>query len=93
MSWTDPRVDLFGLAEGGSIWHKFYTGWDWQPVNSVEHLSKKAVSSSCPAVSSWGEGRLDLVFLSGGDESGDTVSHICEFLHTTGVCPALPIGN
>ncbi|CAN8096041.1 unnamed protein product [Discula destructiva] len=72
VSWTNPRVDLFGLADRGSVWHKFYTGWDWQPFDGFEYLHERSVSSSCPAVSSWGEGRLDVVYLA---SDKDTVTH------------------
>ncbi|KAK8091406.1 uncharacterized protein PG998_015221 [Apiospora kogelbergensis] len=70
ISWSDPRVDLFGVAEDSSIWHKFYTGHDWQPAEAFEYLP--AHSKGCPSVTSWGEGRLDLVYVNG---SGGRVMH------------------
>ncbi|KAK8091293.1 hypothetical protein PG994_000798 [Apiospora phragmitis] len=42
VSWSDPRVDLFGVAADASIWHKFYTGHDWQPVSKFEYLPSHA---------------------------------------------------
>ena len=66
-SWGDPRVDLFGTAPDKSIWHKFYTGYDWQPLEKFERLPSE--STSCPAVSSWGYGRLDLVWVNDADAS------------------------
>ncbi|KAI1194441.1 hypothetical protein F5X97DRAFT_346698 [Nemania serpens] len=66
VSWGDPRVDLFGVAPDYSIWHKFYTGYDWQP-EKFERIPSE--TSSCPSVSSWDYGRLDLVWVNrtGGD--------------------------
>ncbi|KAI1366826.1 hypothetical protein F5Y08DRAFT_112975 [Xylaria arbuscula] len=66
-SWGDPRVDLFGWADDRSIWHKFYTGYDWQPFEKFERIPSEA--TSCPAVSSWGYGRLDLVWVNHADET------------------------
>ncbi|KAI1747730.1 hypothetical protein F4782DRAFT_520191 [Xylaria castorea] len=60
VSWGDPRVDLFGWAPDQSIWHKFYTGYDWQP-DQFERIPSE--SASCPSVSSWDYGRLDLVWV------------------------------
>ncbi|KAK8127226.1 hypothetical protein PG984_008334 [Apiospora sp. TS-2023a] len=70
LSWSDPRVDLFGVAEDASIWHKFYTGYDWQPAGKFEYLP--AQSKGCPSVTSWGEGRLDIVYV---NASGGHVMH------------------
>ncbi|KAI1347191.1 hypothetical protein F5Y01DRAFT_296033 [Xylaria sp. FL0043] len=64
VSWGDPRVDLFGLAPDKSIWHKFYTGYDWQP-EQFERVPSETID--CPSVSSWGYGRLDLVWTSQSD--------------------------
>ncbi|KAI0503382.1 hypothetical protein F5B22DRAFT_550979 [Xylaria bambusicola] len=66
VSWGDPRVDIFGWADDKSIWHKFYTGYDWQP-EKFERIPSE--STSCPAVSSWAYGRLDLVWVSHADET------------------------
>ncbi|KAJ8120212.1 hypothetical protein ONZ43_g3024 [Nemania bipapillata] len=60
VSWGDPRVDLFGTAPDTSIWHKFYTGHDWQP-EKFERVPSHA--GTCPSISSWGDGRLDLVWV------------------------------
>lgn len=65
MSWSDPRVDLFGVAEDASIWHKFYTGYDWQPAEKFEYLPAQA--KGCPSVTSWGEGRLDIVYVNASE--------------------------
>ncbi|KAK8869065.1 sialidase [Apiospora arundinis] len=70
VSWSDPRVDLFGVAEDSSIWHKFYTGYDWQPAEKFEYLPSQA--KGCPSVTSWGEGRLDIVYV---NSSGGNVMH------------------
>lgn len=70
VSWSDPRVDLFGVAEDSSIWHKFYTGHDWQPADKFEYLPSQA--KGCPSVTSWGEGRLDIVYV---NASGGNVMH------------------
>ncbi|GAP88282.2 putative carbohydrate-binding protein [Rosellinia necatrix] len=59
-SWGDPRVDLVGAAPDNSIWHKFYTGYDWQP-ELFERIPSEV--AGCPSVSSWGYGRLDLVWI------------------------------
>ncbi|KAI1291412.1 hypothetical protein F5Y03DRAFT_33320 [Xylaria venustula] len=64
VSWGDPRVDLFGLAPDKSIWHKFYTGYDWQP-EKFERVPSE--SASDPSVSSWGYGRLNLVWVNASD--------------------------
>ncbi|KAI3317697.1 hypothetical protein HD806DRAFT_514023 [Xylariaceae sp. AK1471] len=69
VSWGDPRVDLFGIAPDNSIWHKFYTGYDWQP-KQFEHIPSGA--TSCPSVSSWDYGRIDLVW---ANNSGGNVLH------------------
>jgi hypothetical protein len=70
VSWTDPRVDVFGVAPDSSIWHKFYTGWDWQPESQFERLHTP--SASCPVTSTWGEGRFDIVYV---NASGSNVLH------------------
>ncbi|KAI1424696.1 hypothetical protein F5Y12DRAFT_751281 [Xylaria sp. FL1777] len=64
ISWGYLRVDLFGRAPDKSIWHKFYTGYDWQP-EQFERVPSE--STSCPSVSSWGSGRLDLVWVNESD--------------------------
>ncbi|KAH8158241.1 hypothetical protein CIB48_g10006 [Xylaria polymorpha] len=66
---TTPRVDIFGRAPDQSIWHKFYTGYDWQP-DQFERIPSE--SAGCPSVSSWDYGRLDLVWV---DNSNKTVLH------------------
>ncbi|KAI9148303.1 N-terminal binuclear Zn cluster-containing protein [Paramyrothecium foliicola] len=70
VSWGGPRVDVFGLASDSSIWHKFYTGWDWQPASSFERLP--APDAGNPSATTWGEGRLDLVYV---NASGSNVLH------------------
>ncbi|GAW20658.1 hypothetical protein ANO14919_101660 [Xylariales sp. No.14919] len=65
VSWGDPRVDLFGWAPDQSIWHKFYTGYDWQPEH-FERIPSK--STGCPSVFSWGYGRLDVVWVNRSNE-------------------------
>ncbi|KAK8050909.1 hypothetical protein PG993_002294 [Apiospora rasikravindrae] len=65
VSWADDRVDLFGVADDKSIWHKFYTGHDWQPADKFEYLPSH--SKGCPSVSSWGEARLDVVWIDADD--------------------------
>ncbi|GAW20248.1 hypothetical protein ANO14919_097470 [Xylariales sp. No.14919] len=69
VSWGDPRVDVFGRAPDNSIWHKFYTGYDWQP-EKFERIPSQA--ASCPSASSWGYGRLDILWV---DESSGNVLH------------------
>ncbi|KAI1434072.1 hypothetical protein GGR50DRAFT_444035 [Xylaria sp. CBS 124048] len=69
VSWGDPRVDLFGIAPDRSIWHKFYTGYDWQP-DKFERIAAEA--GTCPSVSSWGPGRFDIVWI---DASSGHVAH------------------
>ncbi|KAJ2986024.1 hypothetical protein NUW58_g5228 [Xylaria curta] len=64
VTWGDPRVDLFGRSPDHSLWHKFSTGYDWQP-EGVEHIPSDAFS--CPSVSSWGYGRLDIVWINRSD--------------------------
>ncbi|KAI1119993.1 hypothetical protein F5Y10DRAFT_290494 [Nemania abortiva] len=64
VSWGDPRVDLFGVAPDNSIWHKLYTGYDWQP-EKFERIPSQA--GSCAAASSWDYGRLDLVWVNETD--------------------------
>lgn len=70
VSWGDARVDLFGLAPDSSIWHKFYTGWDWQPASCFEKLPSSDVGAV--SASSWGKGRLDIVFV---NATGGNVLH------------------
>lgn len=75
ISWDDPRVDLFGVAPDASIWHKFYTGYDWQPFHNFEYLPAAASSGpSCPSATTWGEGRLDVFYVS---DNGGNVRHKC----------------
>ncbi|TGJ77147.1 hypothetical protein E0Z10_g10736 [Xylaria hypoxylon] len=69
VSWGDPRVDVFGRAPDNSVWHKFYTGYDWQPEKFERIPSQAAI---CPSVSSWGYGRLDILWV---DESSGNVLH------------------
>ncbi|KAI3331295.1 hypothetical protein F4824DRAFT_299106 [Ustulina deusta] len=66
VSWGDPRLDLFGWAPDKSIWHKFYTGYDWQP-GQFERVPSE--STNCPSVSSWGYGRLNLVWVNRSDRA------------------------
>ncbi|KAI0407322.1 hypothetical protein F4802DRAFT_555030 [Xylaria palmicola] len=66
VSWGDPRVDLFGWAPDQSIWHKFYTGYDWQP-RLFERIPSE--SAGCPSVSSWDQGRLDILWVNRSDET------------------------
>ncbi|KAK8079450.1 hypothetical protein PG997_007268 [Apiospora hydei] len=69
VSWSNDRVDLFGVADDSSIWHKFWTGHDWQPADGkFEYLP--SWTKGCPAVTSWGEERLDLVYL---EEDGNVM--------------------
>lgn len=76
ITWGDPRVDLFGVAPDATIWHKFYTGFDWQPFNNFEYLPASVSSGpGCPSATTWGEGRLD-VFYVGKD--GGNVEHKCK---------------
>lgn len=70
VAWSDSRVDLFGVAPDASLWHKFYTGHDWQPFGGFERLP--AAAAGCPAVSSWGPGRLDAFYV---NASGANVLH------------------
>ena len=63
-------MDLFGVAPDASLWHKFYTGHDWQPFSGFERLP--AAAAGCPAVSSWGPGRLDAFYV---NASGANVLH------------------
>ncbi|KAI1855008.1 hypothetical protein JX265_012363 [Neoarthrinium moseri] len=70
VSWSNTRVDLFAVNPDASIGHKFWTGWDWQPSNGLERLPSKA--AGCPSVTSWGEGRLDVLYI---NESGNNVLH------------------
>ncbi|KAF2963962.1 hypothetical protein GQX73_g9619 [Xylaria multiplex] len=66
ISWGDPRVDLFGWAPDESIWHRFYTGYDWQP--ELFERIPPSTSTSCPSVFSWGYGRLDIVYVNRSNE-------------------------
>lgn len=63
-------MDLFGLADKSSLWHKFYTGWDWQPQQGFERVP--AIEASTPSAASWGEGHFDLVYV---NASGSNVLH------------------
>ncbi|KAI1823485.1 hypothetical protein F4861DRAFT_549668 [Xylaria intraflava] len=69
VSWGDPRVDLFGVAPDGSIWHKYDTGYDWQP-QKFERIP--AEDATCPSVSSWEYGRFDIVWV---ERYSDKVIH------------------
>ncbi|KAF3771217.1 hypothetical protein M406DRAFT_240946, partial [Cryphonectria parasitica EP155] len=75
ISWGDPRVDLFGVTTGSTIWHKFYTGWDWQPSGAFEYISSTASPDNCLTATSWGVGRLDVFYV---DEETGGVSHTCK---------------
>ncbi|CAI6100486.1 unnamed protein product [Clonostachys chloroleuca] len=71
VSWEDPRVDVFGVGpDEPSLWHKFWTGWDWQPRGGFERVP--AAEASPPSTSSWGEGRFDIVYV---NASGSNVLH------------------
>ncbi|CAJ2500053.1 Uu.00g029060.m01.CDS01 [Anthostomella pinea] len=74
-SWNDSRLDLFPLASDGSIAHKFWTWLDWEPVDKFEPFPSQA--RSCPSVSTWGEGRLDVVYINSSrvNSSGGNVLH------------------
>jgi hypothetical protein len=58
------------VALDDSLWHKFYTGWDWQPASGFERIP--APDSACPTVSSWGDGRLDILYV---NSTGKNVLH------------------
>ncbi|KAI6777834.1 uncharacterized protein J7T54_001384 [Emericellopsis cladophorae] len=62
-SWSAPRIDVLGPApDGASLWHKFYTGWDWQPAEGLQRVP--AADVTCPLSTSWGEDHLDVVSVS-----------------------------
>ncbi|CAH0053499.1 unnamed protein product [Clonostachys solani] len=71
VSWGDPRVDVFGVGpDEASLWHKFWTGWDWQPHSGFERVP--AAEASPPSTSSWGTGQFDVVYV---NASGSNVLH------------------
>ncbi|KAI2628162.1 hypothetical protein GGS21DRAFT_244866 [Xylaria nigripes] len=59
VTWGIPRIDLFGVVPEKSIWHRFYTGYDWQP-EGFEQIA--AEGATCPSLSSWEYGRFDIVW-------------------------------
>lgn len=61
VSWSPPRMDIFGIAPDASVWHKFYTGYDWQPAKGFQ--SMQGVCTSAPTAISWGSNRLDYFVL------------------------------
>lgn len=77
ISWGEPRVDLFGVASDDRFWHKFYTGYDWQPFNTFEHLPSPENIAGCPSVTTWGDGRLDIFYT---PQHEGNVLHKCEQL-------------
>ena len=74
MSWGPSRGDIFGLYKG-TLFHKFYTGFDWQPAG-VETLAGPAPVpvSGTPTALSWGGNRLD-AFYTGRGVDGYHVFH------------------
>ncbi|ERF72592.1 hypothetical protein EPUS_02874 [Endocarpon pusillum Z07020] len=66
VSWAPPQMNIFGIAPDSSVWHKFYTGYDWQPTEGFENLNGQCTSG--PTAISWGPNRLDYFVL--GTDSG-----------------------
>lgn len=62
-----------GIGGPDSLWHKFYTGWDWQPSEGFERVP--APDASTPSVASWGEGHFDIVYVNGSGSGGSNVVH------------------
>ena len=58
-SWGSDRLDIFGLGQDGSMFHKAWTGTEWSPgPQDWEWLG--GIFSSPPAVTAWGPNRLDI---------------------------------
>ncbi len=85
MSWGDPRVDIFGRADDSSLWHKYSNGLHWEPEQAFELIPARHIST--PSVSSWGPGRLDIVYVNeregnvlhkyfGGGQWGPSWDHV-----------------
>jgi hypothetical protein len=50
-------MDVFGIAPDASVWHKFYTGYDWQPTKRFENMN--GICTGSPTAISRGPNRLD----------------------------------
>ncbi len=59
MSWGDGRIDVFGWASDGALWHRWFVqgeGWlVWESLGGVLNTG--------PSPSSWTTGRLDILVL------------------------------
>jgi hypothetical protein len=69
VSWAPNRIDLFGVASNGRLYHKAWNGFAWTGWASELGAPPPGIApGSSPAVSSWGPGRLD-VFVRGADNA------------------------
>jgi hypothetical protein len=55
VSWGLNRLDIFGLGQDHSIFHKSWDGSNWGPWEPLG-----GVFTSLPAAVSWGPNRLDI---------------------------------
>lgn len=68
-SWAHNRLDVFGTGPDGDVKHKWYDGYQWNPL-SVEALESLGYyTTEPPAAISWGPDRTDVFVVGGGDGS------------------------
>lgn len=60
-------LDVFGIADDKSIFHKYYRGSQWEPNPGFESMNG-TVPTYAPTAVSWAAGRLDY-FVIGGDNA------------------------
>ena len=60
-------LDVFGIADDQSIFHKYYRGSQWEPVPGFENM-KGEVPDHAPTAVSWAPGNLDY-FVVGSDNT------------------------
>jgi hypothetical protein len=64
VSWGGKRLDVVGVGADGRIWHKSGTNGTWE--SGWRSLGRPgSVTPSAPAITSWGENRLDILIRSG----------------------------
>lgn len=61
-SWAETRLDMLGVGDDGQMLHKAWTDSSWSPSERTWwELGGSFESSSTPAATSWGDGRLDVI--------------------------------
>lgn len=68
-SWAVDRLDVFGIARDGELYHKYWDGSVWNPSgDQLERLAPNFGFNSGAAAVSWGHNRID-VFAIGDEEN------------------------